>query len=272
MDSSYVVSKFYSTTKKPELTCEECGSPIEPIEGNNQYIIGSIGAGKIYLSIQPKVCHSCVDKYNMERRQELIKTRIKNVRRVAIQRNLPKKFALGVKNEDFTDEFHFNLVKRFIKQKESFLIVGQPESGKTHFVGWMFMMGLRSYPLIPAESFYFTSLLEMDEQIKKEWRESEILQLCRLEYLFFEFGDILDERRRDGKSTPWVDTLFFKIVKYRYDSSLPTVWITRLSSDEMYKMYDDATVGRIIETSTVLRMKDSKFRLKIAKGRKSYNL
>ena len=252
------MKSLFTTDIKPVLTCSECQCNIEPISSPS----GS------YLSFQPSICDDCLAKKFEIDRSSKINERLNNVRKIAVQRNLPEKFATEVQYSDFNLSFH----KRFIDENQSFLISGEPESGKTHLAGWMFLSLLKEYPLIPAESFYYTSLSEIDELIRKDWKESEILSRCRTKYLFFQFGDTRKERMKNDEATAWIDTLFFKIIDYRYNKKLPTVWITRLKGLEAMSMYDNASISRIIETSIMIKMGDKKYRSKRAMKNESYNL
>jgi DNA replication protein DnaC len=77
---------------------------------------------------------------------------------------------------------------------------------------------------------------------------------------------------KNDEVTAWIDTLFFKIIDYRYNKKLPTVWITRLKGLEAMSMYDNASISRITETSIMIKMGDKKYRSKRAMKNESYNL
>jgi len=255
---------LFESNKKPHLICS-CGNEIEPIE---------TPSGK-YLAFQPKICPDCFDKISQgisDRQKELDKEktdlRLKNIRTIAIKRNLPKKFALEVSDYDFNVRFY----RKFMENNQSYLVRGKPESGKTHFVGWLFMKCLKEYPLKSEYDFYYTSLMEIDSKVKEEWKETAILESCHVPYLFFQFGDLEREKARKGEVSEWVDELFFKIVDYRYNKRLPTIWITRLEDFQIKSMYDSATIGRVFEYSITINLQDNKYRKKRAKQNESYNL
>jgi len=258
------MNNYFESNKKPHLICS-CGNEIEPIQ---------TPSGK-YLAFQPKICPDCfdkisqeIDKKQKELNKEKIDLRLKNIRTIAMKRNLPKKFALEVSDYDFNVRFY----RKFMENNQSYLIRGKPESGKTHFVGWLFMKCLKEYPLISEYDFYYTSLMEIDSKVKEEWKENAILESCHVPYLFFQFGDLEREKTKMGEVSAWVDELFFKIVDYRYNKRLPTIWITRLEDFQIKNMYDSATIGRIFEYSITINLQDNKYRRKRAKQNESYNL
>lgn len=259
----------FTTPNRPTPICKLCEKEIEPLQTKN---------GE-YFIMQPTVCFDCVDAEANKIQQQKIALRLKNIRKIAIARNLPERFANKVQDDDFTQEIHHLLLEKFIENKRSLLVAGVPESGKTHFVSWLFFQALKKYPLIPETDFYYTSLIEVDDNIKAAWErketvEFETLKKCRVPYLFFQFGDILKEKktRAQDEVSEWVDNLFFRIIEYRYNKELPTVWVTRLSGQQAMNMYDNASVTRIIEDSIVIKLADRKYRTKQSKKNESYDL
>jgi len=257
------MNTFFESNMEPILICE-CGKRIEPIK---------TPSGK-YLKFQPSICYDCFDKTLKETSQketelneQKIRFRRDNIRQIAIKRNLPMKFA-----EEVYDDFNVDFYRKFIEDKQSYIIRGKPESGKTYFVGWFFMKCLKEFPFISEYDFYYTSLLEVDYQVKEEWKENQILERCHVPYLFFQFGDLEKEKIKGGEVSAWTDELFFKVVDYRYNNKLPTVWITRLENFQVKSMYDPATISRIFECSITINLQDNKYRKMKAKKNESYNL
>ncbi len=245
------MEQFFETTERPNTFCKICNKQIEPIKTKSGY-----------LKYQPSICSECLTIESEALQRKRVTLRKLRIREIAISRNLPRKFAEEV-NEDFPTKIY----RQFVEDNQSLFIRGKPGSGKTYFAAWLFMTCLKEYPLINEELFYYTSLLDVDSKIRKDWNEDEILSKCKTKYLFFQFGDIAQERIRTNEVSAWLDELFFKIVDYRYNNKLPTVWISRLTDEEL-KSYDSATIGRIMETSIQIQIDGDNHRRIIAKNNK----
>jgi len=219
-------NSLFFRKEKPILKCDICKNEIEPIGINGQWCI-----------LQPRICEKCYLDIQREKEFELANDRKKNLKKIAISCGAPQKFVSVMRESDYNQDNIKELLED-IKQDKSLLIRGEPESGKTHLGIYLMLKMLKDSYSIHESNFKYTSLLTIDELIRKDWRESEILEGTKVKYLWFEFGEIKKERvSTDDKVSAWVDTLFFKIVNYRYNKKLPTIWMTRLDMIKAYNIY-----------------------------------
>ncbi len=218
---------------------------------------------------------------------------IEEVQQIAIDCGMPIRFSVANKN-NFTEN-RLLIIKRIsdilidTKNENYFtLIYGKTGVGKSYLASYIFMSLIFKYP---KYKYSWISLLNLNEKIKatfsndynnslNEGSENNIIwKYCyRPNLLVFEFGDIQAEGNvYGGNKSPFVTQLFHRVIDYRWQRRMKTLFITPLGGNQelhkqLIKHYDEPTVGRLLEDCQLIKMSGIDNRLKKAKQRSIWEI
>lgn len=223
---------------------------------------------------------------------------INEVRQIARECGLPNRFK-NVSKKDFSDNILLT-AKRIIEYFEKpnpenyfFILYGNTGVGKSHLAAFIFMSLIFKTEIPDEYPNYFSwrSLINIHEKVKRSFSKTYdmtvnegdentiISKYCYYpKFLVFEFGDIKSEGNiYGGDKSPFVTQLFHKIIDYRWQRRKKTLFVTPLGGNQdlhkqLVKHYDDASVGRILEDTQLIKMTGHDRRIQKSSQRKIWEI
>lgn len=124
------------------------------------------------------------------------------------------------------------------------LFLGTVGTGKTHLAA-----AITHYMAEHGVGVKFGNIVDIFESARNAYSTDEDIIKDIKKYPLLVIDDLGKER-----STEWTKEKLYEIVNYRYERCLPMVFTTNLTSDELEERLGDATMSRIREMCTPIKM------------------
>jgi DNA replication protein DnaC len=121
------------------------------------------------------------------------------------------------------------------------LLLGDNGVGKTMFISYTLAEAIRRHNF----STYYTTIPSLDHWLKRGFSDRTVME--RLDYMltsdFLAIDELGKERTKEGDN--WMRLQIERILKDRFDNSLPTLIATNADPEALTKMYG-STIGSIL--------------------------
>lgn len=127
---------------------------------------------------------------------------------------------------------------------EGLIFMGTTGTGKTHLAA-----GITNYLIARGVAVKFGNIVDIFDSARTAYSTDEDILSQIKKYPLLVIDDLGKERK-----TEWTDEKIYSIVNYRYEHQLPIIFTTNLTADELTARVGEATMSRIKEMCSPVKM------------------